>query len=270
MKHKAFEKNKITVVTVVYNGEKEIEETIQSVITQTYPNIEYIVIDGASTDNTLDIIKKYSADIDTLVSEPDRGIYDAMNKAIGLASGEWIIFMNAGDTFASEHVLENIFGKNDLHDYDVVYGNNYYKGEDFCIEQKCRDLTTLYKGMAFNHQSSFVKSSLMKEHMFDPTWKIQCEYDLFLKLYLGGHKFRHVDEYVAVYRDGGFSEQNTIERTLERWLINLRHKQNNVDRELIDRHYNTLLTVFIDPEGKKPLHRDFKFKLKKIMQRLKR
>ncbi len=270
MEERQAKQSKVSVVTVVYNGENEIEETIQSVITQTYPHVEYIVIDGASTDNTLSIIEKYKNDIDTLVSEPDHGIYDAMNKAIALATGEWIIFMNAGDTFAEKEVLENIFGKNDLSDYDVVYGNNYYKGEDFCIEQKCRDLTTLYKGMAFNHQSAFVKRSLMQKHPFDRTWKIQCEYDLFLKLYLSGHRFKHVNEYVAVYRDGGFSEQNTIERTLERWLINLRHKHHNVDRELIDRHYNTLLTGFIDPEGKKPLHRDFKFKLKKIMQRLKK
>ncbi len=80
----------ITVITVVYNGEKYLEETIQSVINQTYPNVEYIIIDGGSTDETIDIIKKYEDKIDLWISEKDEGIYDAMNKGIYLATGQWV------------------------------------------------------------------------------------------------------------------------------------------------------------------------------------
>jgi len=100
---KSYEKKPlISVVTVVYNGEKHLEQTIKSVLDQGYDNIEYIIIDGGSTDGTLEIIKKYEDAIDYWVSESDGGIYDAMNKAISLATGEWINFMNSGDDFFSD------------------------------------------------------------------------------------------------------------------------------------------------------------------------
>lgn len=92
-------KDKVTVVTVSYNADKVIEPTIKSVVNQTYPNLEYVIIDGSSTDNTLNIIKKYSNKISAWYSEPDRGIYDGMNKGLDVATGDWIIFMNAGDRF---------------------------------------------------------------------------------------------------------------------------------------------------------------------------
>lgn len=98
----------ITVVTVVFNGEKFLEETIQSILNQTYDNVEYIIIDGGSTDNTLDIIHKYEHAIDYWISEKDEGIYDAMNKALKLSSSDWINFMNAGDYFNKEDVVFNL------------------------------------------------------------------------------------------------------------------------------------------------------------------
>ena len=99
---------KITIVTVCFNAEEILEQTMLSVLNQTYSDIEYLLIDGGSKDGTLDIIKKYSDRV-RWISEPDKGIYDAMNKAIKMASGEWINFMNAGDFFASTDVLEKVF-----------------------------------------------------------------------------------------------------------------------------------------------------------------
>lgn len=115
----------ISVVTICYNAKNDLEKTILSVLSQTYQDIEYIIIDGGSTDSTVDIIHKYSERLFYWISEPDKGIYDAMNKGMDRATGSWIIFMNAGDTFCDNEVIKNIFGYNDLSDYSVIYGDCY-------------------------------------------------------------------------------------------------------------------------------------------------
>jgi len=113
----------ITVVTVVFNGDQLLEETIRSVVRQTYKDIEYIIIDGGSTDGTLDIIKKYEDKIDYWISEPDDGIYDAMNKGIANATGDWIYFINAGDSLFSVKTLENLKLDSLSSATDILYGN---------------------------------------------------------------------------------------------------------------------------------------------------
>ena len=115
----------ISVVTICYNAKNDLEKTILSVLSQTYQDIEYIIIDGGSTDGTVDIIHKYSERLFYWISEPDKGIYDAMNKGMDRATGSWINFMNAGDTFCDNEVIKNIFGYNDLSDYSVIYGDCY-------------------------------------------------------------------------------------------------------------------------------------------------
>ena len=172
---------KITVVTICYNAVNTIEKTILSVINQTYNNIEYIVVDGASTDGTMDIIKKYDDRIAKWVSEPDNGIYDAMNKGIDMATGEWINFMNAGDIFFSCFSISSAFDIVDTISADIIYGyqvHSYKYGKYVRIRLS---LDRFRYCMPIGHPSTFVKTSLMKECKFDTNFKIAADYNFFFK-----------------------------------------------------------------------------------------
>lgn len=115
----------ISIITIVFNGRDFLENTILSVVNQSYKNIEYIIIDGASSDGTLDIINKYNSKTSTIISEPDKGIYDAMNKGISFAHGDWINFMNSGDCFENENVLTEIFKKKFPDEVQIIYSDYY-------------------------------------------------------------------------------------------------------------------------------------------------
>jgi glycosyltransferase involved in cell wall biosynthesis len=214
----------ITVVTVVYNAEDLIEETIQSITNQTlFEEVEYIVIDGNSKDNTLEIINRYKDKIDILVSEPDKGIYDAMNKAIGLASGEWINFMNAGDTFTSNSVLEKTFS-NDVENYDFIYGKHIWMTESQKVLVDTRPLNLMWQRICFCHQSLFSRTVLMKEKPFDLSYKIVCDYENYFSRYMERKKFLKVDFPIAVFMAGGFSDINFFKRTRERYSVVKKYK----------------------------------------------
>lgn len=231
----------VTIVTVVYNAEELIEETIKSIINQTlFDKVEYIVIDGASTDQTLEIINQYKDNIDILVSEPDNGIYDAMNKAIDLASGEWINFMNAGDLFYNNTVLENIFNHN-LNSFDFIYGSYYWltqKGK--CKHINCNPLDTMWQRIAFSHQTLFSKTELMKKHKFNLSYDIVSDYEFYFHHYMTGHKFFNANIPIATVLAGGFSDTNFMRRTIERWAVVVKYKDEpNVHQfylNLIDQH----------------------------------
>ena len=196
----------LTVITVTYNAGKELERTIQSVISQTYfPDIEYIIIDGNSTDDTVAIIKKYESKLSSWLSEPDKGIYDAMNKGIKMAKGRWVNFMNAGDIFTSKIIVEDIFKEN-IEKFDVVYGNYILVYERFRKNMHTpKDLSGFYDYMLMNHQSVFMKQSLALSHLYDLSYKIACDYEQLLCFYHSGKKFHHVDKFIAEFAYGGLS-----------------------------------------------------------------
>ena len=199
---------KITVVTVCYNAVDVIEKTILSVINQTYSNIEYIVIDGNSNDGTVDVIRKYADKISKWVSEPDNGIYDAMNKGTDLATGEWINFMNAGDFFVNNHVIENllpVFGEK----HDVIYGDTIFVNDGNKKGQKAYERENAMP--SFCHQSSFISTLLMKRYHYDQSFIIAADTDFFDRIYKEGCDFFHVDLFLSmVNMDGVSSNRRTL------------------------------------------------------------
>lgn len=198
---------KISVVTVCYNAVDTIEKTILSVLNQSYTNIEYIIIDGGSTDGTVDVIKKYADRLAYWISEPDRGIYDAMNKGIDIVTGEYINFMNSGDEFYDSNVISLLFNK--PNNADVIYGDTYIILPNYKFRNKNRPLSEFNRTLPFGHQSTFAKSSLMKKFKFDTSFKSAADYYFLYNLYKDGFKFKYVPLLVSKF-DGynGFSAKN--------------------------------------------------------------
>jgi glycosyltransferase involved in cell wall biosynthesis len=193
-----------TVITVVRNGEETLEETILSVINQAYENIEYVIVDGASTDNTIDIIRKYEDKIDYWMSESDGGIYYAMNKGIDLATGEWINFMNSGDTFHSVTVVAE-FCKYINFDIDIFYGGVCFnKNKKDMNNKKINDLYFLM-GHMICHQAIFARRKLFFLKKFDISFTICADKEWLIYLYKHGVKLQLIPIVVCNFADPGIS-----------------------------------------------------------------
>ncbi|MDR2409413.1 MAG: glycosyltransferase [Bacteroidales bacterium] len=206
----------ITVITVVRNGEKTLEQTILSVINQTYKNIEYIIIDGMSTDSTLDIIKKYEDQIDYWMSEPDGGIYYAMNKGIDLAAGDWIIFMNGGDCFFETTSVSKCIKKMD--DKNVLYYGDVY----WTVIRKIYCGTfSRFKLAVQNicHQDMFYPRCIYKEYKYQEKYKPLADYFYNISIY-NKVPFRYLDETVAKFEYGGCSSMSK-NKTFEKDVLML-------------------------------------------------
>lgn len=204
---------KITIVTVTYNAENSLESTIQSIINQTYPNIEYIVIDGGSTDKTVDIIKKYKSNIDYWVSEPDEGIYDAMNKGISKATGEWINFMNAGDSFIDNNVLKNVFCINYKQETGCVFGNSVIHKDNTLQMEKVNPFwlqTRKIKSKGICHQACFIKTKLAKQFQYDITYKIAADFKLLLDIRNNNYLFFYIPISICIFDTTGVSSNSYL------------------------------------------------------------
>lgn len=217
---------KISVITVAYNAARVIEKTIQSVINQTYSNIEYIIIDGGSRDGTLDIIKKYEDRISYWISEPDKGIYEAMNKGIIRATGDWINFINSGDSLVNKEVIDQFIGLHDTN-ADIIYGDTMNSIEEMDISyiQKPALIESIESKMVFGHPSSFVKAKLMKDALFDTTFRSSADYNFFLHCYRSNRIFQYIPITVAVFDyDTGISSNFKINRHEKARIHGVEHK----------------------------------------------
>ena len=211
--------SKISVITISYNAEKFIDKTIQSVINQTYPEIEYILIDGASSDETIQIIEKYNSKITFFISEPDKGLYHAMNKGIKHASGDYIIFMNSGDIFDNINILSDIFSN--YINSDVIYGDTNYIIKDKLVFVKASKLNRIWFRLPFCHQSVFVKTSVMKKYFFDLKYEIIADFNFFHNLYKKKYSFYYVEKAISICNTDGISNNsnNQTKISLERKKI---------------------------------------------------
>ena len=225
---------KISLITVSYNSVNTIEQTIKSVINQTYSNIEYIIVDGMSTDGTLDIIKKYDDFINKKVVEIDNGIYDAMNKGISLCTGDIIGILNSDDFYYDKYVLENIISTFKSSDVDSVYTDLVYvdKFDTNKIRRYWKSSEYNKSNFLFGwmppHPSLFVKSKVYKNHgSFNLNFKISADYEFMLRqFFVNGISSKYLPIISVKMRIGGISNRNLLSRIsahkedINAWKIN--------------------------------------------------
>lgn len=216
---------KVSIITVAYNDIDGIDSTVASVLSQQYSNIEYIIIDGGSTDGTLEIIERSIENGAIVVSEPDDGIYDAMNKGAECATGEYVLFMNSGDSFYSDDVVTR-FVASEPHE-DVVYGDSHFLWPDG-RESLCKgDIANLLRKMPFNHQACFVRTSVQNRLRFDPAFRIAADYDFILRTHKQGYTFRSIDLVVSNHHLDGISNTDRFRSSVEGLHALLNYDMNN-------------------------------------------
>jgi putative colanic acid biosynthesis glycosyltransferase len=220
----------ISIITVSYNSQEVIRHTIESVLNQKFKNFEYIIIDGNSKDKTIQIVKSYESKFKnkninySWISQSDNGIYDAMNKGVSLAKGEWCNFMNTGDSFISPDVLNIIFNTNRAYkEISILYGRKVFNNKTI----NPLPLNALKYGIIMcNHQSMFFNKKLLKKELiYDLRYPIYGDYELVNRVFLkfGDQNFLNVNLSIANYLGGGISSKPTFQKRKDKFLILFRH-----------------------------------------------
>lgn len=214
---------KVSVITVVYNGEKYLRRAIESVLNQNYHNIEYIIIDGGSRDSSISIIKEYESRITYWCSESDNGIADAFNKGIKKATGELVGILNCDDWYEADTIAKAVEACQ-LHKADVLHGKMQYwiNEEKEYVFTANHDL--LLKEMVMNHPTVFVRREIYEKYgSFEEKWHYAMDYELLLRLYVSGVKFHYIPEITANMQLGGASDLNWTKAFWESFLIKKKH-----------------------------------------------
>ncbi|WP_439694715.1 glycosyltransferase family 2 protein [Mucilaginibacter sp. AW1-7] len=216
----------LTVITVVYNNVQDIERTMLSVLGQSYPAIEYIVVDGQSTDGTLQVIEQYKPKLAKLISEKDKGIYDAMNKGLALASGDYVIFMNSGDEFFDADTVATVFAAAD--NADIYYGETeMIAGNGESLGQRRHKAPEKFTwrgfkyGMSISHQAIYVRRALAEP--YDMQYQLSADIEWIIRAAKKAKKIINVNRYVAKYLVGGMSKKKHRQSLQERFAIMKRY-----------------------------------------------
>jgi glycosyltransferase involved in cell wall biosynthesis len=218
---------KISVITINYNNKEGLKKTIESVIDQTYPYIEYIIIDGGSTDGSVDIIKQKEDKISYWISENDNGVYNALNKGILKASGNYLIFLNSGDAFTGADVLNSCYNlMQEFPYFDIYYADmltiNHLNFPDNSVWKHPSKLSLLFfKNNTINHQASLINAELFKEYgLYPEKYKLASDYWLWLICFINDKKFKHLNFPMVTYDFSGLSAADDFKSySLERKLI---------------------------------------------------
>lgn len=247
---------KFSIITVTYNAGKYIEETIMSVITQTYHNIEYIIVDGASTDNTMDIVNKYSDRISVIVSEPDKGLYDAMNKGIDLATGDYLCFLNAGDSLHEDDTLfEMVRTIHNFHESlpDILYGETEIVDENghFISMRRHKapehlNWKSFKNGMMVCHQAFFASKNIVEK--YDLEYRFSSDFDWCIRMMKKAAVIHNTRMTIIEYRNEGMTTRNHKASLKERFNIMCKY-YGTISTILY--HLWFVVRMIINPEKKK-------------------
>jgi glycosyltransferase involved in cell wall biosynthesis len=219
----------ISIITVVYNSEKYIEKTIKSIAEQTSQNFEYIIIDGHSTDDTLNIVSRYKHCVNKLVSEPDKGLYDAMNKGLQQAKGKYVWFINSGDRIFSPDTIAKIENFHNQHPHaDIFYGQTQLIDEQGNITGMRRKVApenltakSLTMGLVVCHQSILVKREIAP--LYDLSYKIAADYEWVLSSLESADEIINTHLILSKFLENGFSSRNVEHALKDRLIIMLKH-----------------------------------------------
>ncbi|MDB5111826.1 MAG: glycosyltransferase [Mucilaginibacter sp.] len=205
---------------------RDIERTIRSVINQTYPAIEYIIVDGLSTDGTLEVIKRYEAHISKLISEKDNGIYEAMNKGLAMATGDYVLFMNSGDELYANDTVAKVFAT--AADGDIYYGETEMindEGQSLGRRRHQAPEQFIWRdfkyGMSVSHQAIYIRRSITEP--YDLKYQLSSDIDWIVKAAKKAKKIVNVNQYVAKYLVGGMSKKKHRQSLKERFMIMKQH-----------------------------------------------
>lgn len=209
---------KLSIITINYNNLSGLQKTIDSVISQSFKEFEWIIIDGGSSDGSKALIEQHSNHFSYWVSEPDNGIYNAMNKGIDHAGGDWLLFLNSGDWLFSNDILERVFSRD--YDADILYGDVMYHWPDergLELDQKPDKLSLyFFNERTICHQATFYRKKIFENHRYSEEYKICSDWALFIQLALENYHFEHLPFCIVNFVQDGISSKLTKEHQAER------------------------------------------------------